>query len=406
MKASKTRKSGYALVVVMSLMAVLALAFTMLQRNSSQSAYDARRLKDIAQAATYAEAGVEFAYSLLVEDYKNRLKPSEFRLDKSSAYNEGDTLTSSYGDGTFTLKLKPSDDGKYVLVHSKGECRGRNIAVEVLVEDDNWAPPTNTETEDPPDYGDIDVFKMVLATEGDALFRGTSDVYGNDEYVIHSNGPLTVNGSIIVDSSIESSQTITIGNNKTVNGSATAPTVNTGKKGGASGGVYEKSVPEITIPELDLEPYIRHAEHYGAVKTGNTTISSDPPGGIWYVNGNVTVSGNVNATIIASGTITIANSCNLTATHGIAVANTGAGNNIEMNASKGMVTGLMYSGDGYFKQNGGDITGQVIAKLSANKGGNGVLKYKQSLPIYPEYGGPDETGSPNEPRAVIAAWQL
>lgn len=398
------KKAGYALVTVMGSIAIVGTTFTMLYTSGSQSAFDAGRLRNKAQASVYAEAGIEFAYAVLRNDYESRLNPANFRLNPDLAYTSGQELKSSYGEGFFTLELIPSTNGQFVIVHSKGSCRGAEVDVEVLIEDDNWAEAVEVVVEDIPDYGDLDVFNMVMATEGEASFRGTSDTIG-DDFVIHSNGPLEINGSITVDADIQSSAAITIGNNKTVNGTATAPVVSTGSKGGATGGTTERTVAPISIPDLNLKPYIRHAEHYGATKSGNTIISSNPPGGIWYVNGNVTVSGTITATIIASGTITLANDCNLTATHGIAVANSGAGNNIEMNASKGKVTGMLYSGDGYFKQSGGDITGQVIAKIEARKGGNGILKYQQFLPVYPEYGGPDDIGSPAEPKVVIAAWQ-
>lgn len=404
MNTKAIKKAGYALVTVMGSMAILGITFTMIYTSGSQSAFNAGRMRNKAQAAVYAEAGVEFAYALLREDYDNRLEPSRFRLNTNTTYTTGQDLVSTYGDGSFTLDIIPSTNGQYVLIHSIGTCRGVEVEVEVLTEDDNWTESTVTVAEEIPNYGDMDVFKMVMATEGEASFRGTSDTIG-DDFIIHSNGDLTINGSITVNANIQSSTSITIGNNKTVNGTATAPDVNTGKKGGASGGEFEQAVAPITIPDIDLDPYIRHAEYYGATKSGGTTISSNPPGGIWYVDGDVTVSGTVTATIIASGTITIANNCDLTATHGIAIANTGAGNNIKMTASKGKVTGLLYSGDGSFTQNGGDITGQVIAKLGADKGGNGVLKYQQFLPVYPEYGGPDDTGSDAEPKVVIAAWQ-
>ena len=403
MKNIVVKKAGYALVTVMGSMAVLGISFAMIYVSGNQSSFTAERLRDKAQASVYAEAGIEFAYALLREDYENRLNPSLFRLNTNSAYTAGQELTSSYGEGNFTLNLIASTNGQHVLVYSKGICRGATVEVEILTEDDNWVESGNPINEETPVYSDLDVFKMVMATEGSATFGGTADTYGED-FIIQANGAITISGSVIVDADIKSHTSIHIHPQKiTVNGEATAPAI-TGN-GTASGGEYTKSVSKITIPEINLNPYIRHAEHYGAVKPSGTTISSNPPGGVWYVDGDVTVSGRVNATIIASGTITLANDCILTATHGIAIANSGAGNNIVMNASKGKVTGMLYSGDGYFKQNGGDITGQVIAKLEARKGGNGVLKYQQFLPVYPEFGGPDDIGLPNSPKIVIAAWQ-
>ncbi len=97
MKRNRSTKSGNALITVLGLMAVLSVSFGMLMANSGQSSHTTKRMVDRTKAVAYAEAGIEFAYSVLRADYENRNNPGMFRLDSSTTYTTGAALESSYG---------------------------------------------------------------------------------------------------------------------------------------------------------------------------------------------------------------------------------------------------------------------------------------------------------------------
>ena len=97
------RRNGYALVTVMGIMAVLSITFATLLHLGQQDAFFGKRLRDLTKASAYAEAGVEFAYAIIRDDFDRRNTPSAFFLDPSQTNQS--TLTSVYGDGSFTLSI-------------------------------------------------------------------------------------------------------------------------------------------------------------------------------------------------------------------------------------------------------------------------------------------------------------
>lgn len=397
-------KSGYALVVTSGVMAVLAIAFTVAVSQGMQSSHTAKRMKNNIKATAYAEAGVEFAYSLLADDYDNRNNPSLFRIDTSGSWNSGDPLESTYGDGAFILTLNSSTNGQYVIINSLGKCGDSSIDVEVLVEDVNFTQTTPTTP--PPNYDDYDVFKKAMATEGSAVFAGGGDLEASStEVIIHSNGELNIKGNIDVPCSVTCSSKMSINNNTVIDGSVTAPVLSyKAKKVTISGGATEADVPSITMPTIDMEPYRLHAIQNGAYIEGSTSLSADPPGGVWYVNGSVTVppSATINGTIIATGNITVKG--DVIETHGIAVGTLGG--NITYN-SQATSVGMVYTQSGEFSQTGGGssgvITGQIMAGGGAFKAGGGDLIFGVYLPVIPEDGVDDPESNGANPQ--IAAWQ-
>jgi hypothetical protein len=372
------------LVTVVGILTVLSLVFTMLFKITQQTVFSGKYTKNKTKAVAYAEAGIEFAYSVLRDNFDNRTNTASFRVDSSSAYTNGAPLTSVYGEGTFTLTITPLGS-QYVVINSLGACDTAKAEAEVLVEDSNYT-----------DWGKYEAFKKAIAAGGSGGFSGNGTVYSATELDIHVNGKVTLNGSIDVDNVNIASATEIDLKNKTLNGSATSPTISS--SGTAIDGKYVETVPPIYIPTINLTPYYNKAVASGSFVTALTSeykILSDmtPAGGILYVDGNVKIYANVIGTVIATGNITIVSGGVKESGSGIALA-TETGDIV--NRSTGDSEGLIYSRTGSYYQNSvGTLTGQIIVGNEVSKTGGASLIFQESPPDY-EYLG----ASP-----VISAWQ-
>ena len=376
MKIESRNKLGFSLVTVMGIMAVLSITFTMLLKMGQQGAFTGKLLRDRTKATAYAEAGIEFAYSILRADYENRNNPALFRIDTSQAYTVGDTLTSTYGEGDFSLHISNMNDGQYVIINSVGTCGKSSAEAEAMVEDTNYGP------ENP-----MEAFTKAIAGGGSGKFAGGGAAVGNPELIIHLNGPVVVNGSMAVEVSLNSSEEIDL-KNKTINGEATAPVVE-GNPGTVT--ETETAVATIATPIIDLSKFYNKAD---VIYTGKTRLKSDMSG-IIFVDGDVTISAHITGTVIATGNIKIVAGGGIVENgEGIAAA-TGTGN--ISYGSNGDSEGLFYSRTGDFSQTAGDgiITGQIIVGGDVDKTGGGTLIFEVNVPdeIY------------NEANPVIAGWQ-
>ena len=376
MKKENRKNSGYALFTVIGIMAVLAITFSMLLKMGQQSIFTGKLLRDKVKATAYAEAGIEFAYSILRADFDNRDNPTAFRIDTSNTHTAGTPLTSSYGDGDFTLIISNVNSGQYVIVNSIGTCGASSAEAETVIEDTNYGP------ENP-----MEAFSKAIAGGGTGKFSGGGLAVGNPELVIHLNGPVVVNGSMAVEVSMSSSEEIDL-KNKTITGDATAPLVSNNP-----GSVTESeiSVSTIATPIIDLSKFYNKAD---AIYTGKTRLDSDMSG-IIFVDGDVTISANITGTVIATGNIKIVAGGGIIENgEGIAAA-TGTGN--ISYGSNGDSEGLFYSRTGDFSQTAGQgsITGQIIVGGDVDKTGGGTLIFEVNVP--------DEIF--NEANPVIAGWQ-
>jgi hypothetical protein len=383
MKPNHT-KNGYMLVTVIGILTVLSLVFTMLFKITQQTVFNGKHTKSRTKAVAYAEAGIEFAYSVLRDNFDNRTNSASFRIDTGTTYTNGAPLTSVYGEGTFTLTVTPLGS-QYVVINSLGACNTATAEAEVLVEDSNYT-----------DWGKYEAFKKAIAAGGSGDFSGNGTVYSPIELDIHVNDKVIVNGNIDIDNINIASATEIDLKNKTLNGSATSPIISS--SGTATDGKYVEAVPPIYIPTINLTPYYNKAVASGSFVTALTSeykITSDitPAGGILYVDGDVKIYANVTGTVIATGNITIVSGGVKETGSGIALA-TETGDIV--NRSTGESEGLVYSRTGSYYQNSvGTLTGQIIVGNDVSKTGGASLIFKESPPDY-EYLGANP---------VISAWQ-
>jgi len=384
MKTICHQKSGFALLSVLFIIAALSVMFGMLTQIGGQRAFTANKLANRIKAMAYAEAGIDYAYSILSLDFEQR-------------NNSALSTETSYAEGSFEITLTPVSN-KYVIVTSVGKCGDATRTAEVLVDDENAGSGGSTP---PTDYSSMEGFNYAVLSGGTFNFRGSGTVTG---LKMHSNSAIDVRGSAGSNLDISSSVSISTGN-VTINGSLTAPNVDPHKKANITGGYTETSVPLVEIPDIDLTPYLAWAQQHGEVRNGFSTSSSyTPVGGILWVNGDVTISSHaiINGSIIATGNIHVSGHVQIRPTT-TAFGMASRDGNIN-NTSSGRINGLVYAKTGNYSQTAnGELYGQLIVNGTIKKGGNSdIVNYVRSVPTPP--GGPGSS-TPTTAWPVVAAWQ-
>jgi len=162
-----------------------------------------------------------------------------------------------------------------------------------------------------------------------------------------------------------------------------------------------KTIATINVQNLiDLQPYLIAASNNGAYFNGDQAFHTyAPPGGIAWINGNVTLKGNITGCIIATG--------NIFANGGytqIKVGNYPAliSQNGTVGGNNSTAHGLVYARMGSLDLGGNfTITGSAIcnAAISSFSGGSSVI-YEYCKPVPPNYGGNQPSGN-----LKLTGWQ-
>jgi hypothetical protein len=384
MKTISHQNRGFAVLSVLFIIAAISLMLGMLIQIGGQRAFTARRLANQVKALAYAEAGIDYAYSILSLDFDQR-------------NNSALSVETSYAEGSYTLTLTPVSN-KYVVINSVGKCGDAVRIAEILVDDENAGSGGAT---DPTDYSSMEGFNYAVLSGGVFNFGGGGTVVGAK---LHSNSAVDIRGSAGANIDISSSVEISTGN-VTVEGSLTAPEVDPHQKATIAGGYTETAVPPVGIPDIDLTPYLSWAQKNGEVHNGFSTSSSyTPAGGILWVNGDVTIDSQavINGSIIATGNIYISGAVGINPTTTTFAMASRDGNII--NSSSGTLNGLIYAKTGNYSQTAnGTLNGQLMVNGTIKKGGSSdVINYVRSVPTPP--GGPGST-TPTTAWPVVSAWQ-
>jgi cytoskeletal protein CcmA (bactofilin family) len=419
MKSYTKSKCGYSLVITLFMLAAMSMMMTMLIRIGQQRLYTTKRLVNQVKALAYAEAGVDYAYSILSADFSQRNNPSAFALNGGSGtvgeegFASGETvgimsdgkalsssgISSSYGDGSFELFLTPISN-RYVLIQSVGNVDGITRDVEVVIED-IYAGSGGKEA---PDYSNMEGFNYAMLSGGDFAFRGVGSLIGAPTIPMHSNSEISINGAAKTEISVSSSVEISTGK-VSVDGSIIAPEIDVHPKANIAGGSTQADVDPVEIPDIDLTPYFNWAKQHGEVHTGDFSTSTDytPNGGVLYVIGDVEISSHAvfNGSIIATGNIKLTGQSQINPTTSVFAMASESGD-LE-NTSTGTIKGLVYSKNGNYKQTAnGRLEGQIIVGGTIQKGGNSdIVFYQQYIPNPPGVG----STVPTKSLPVIASWQ-
>jgi len=422
MKKIRHNKSGFALFSVLAIIAALSIMLGMLLKLGEQRAFTARRLINQVKALAYAEAGIDYAYAILSVDFDQKDNPDAFLMDSSvpqtvvlNSSNDGvfslvmgqlsedepesisEAIKNDYANGSFSLTITPISN-KYVIINSVGKCGDAARTAEVLIDDENAGSEGSTPATD---YSSMEGFNYAVLSGGTFNFRGAGTVTGSK---MHSNSAIDVSGSAGSNLDISSSVEISIGN-VTIDGSLTAPVVDSHKNSNIIGGTSEQPVPPVKIPDIDLTPYLAWAQQNGEVHNGFTISSSyTPVGGVLWVNGDVTISSHavINGSIIATGSIHVSGAVEINPTTTVFAMASRDGD--ITNTSSGRLNGLIYAKTGNYSQTAnGELYGQLIINGTIKKGGNSdIINFVRSVPTPP--GGPGST-NPTTAWPVVSAWQ-
>lgn len=203
------------------------------------------------------------------------------------------------------------------------------------------------------------------------------------EYLLFHNsksGELDISGgNKMINGIAHSNAAIKVrGNHTAITGKTTAVGAISVKGKDHNIALQQSNAPEVVMPVYPYEYYVANATQ---VHNGDWSIGKgqNVPAGIHLVNGNVTVQGDINAsvTIVATGNITIkSQTVNLTsADTQYKVALYSRDGNISFSSNGVSVNGIIYAPGGTCKvsSNGSNFTGGIIADMIDFSGQNLTL---------------------------------
>ncbi|VGO19158.1 hypothetical protein [Pontiella sulfatireligans] len=396
-KAAHAHKEAFSLVVILLFLATMSTMLAMLAVSSSQRAFTARRLTSNIKAKAIAEAGCEYAYSMLAADWDGRYQMLTDDGSALASVQSAKSINAVEETASYQLKVK-AVNSTAMLVSSTGTCGSVSAVSVVSVQNIGGSSEDGSVLDD-------EAFSYAILCGGDFDFSGCGTISSpGDQSLFHANGDMFLRGNTDALIDLSSSQSIVINNNVTVGGDVAAPDFGKTKwnKVSVSGVKTQGEVATVPIPDIDLTPYYNWALDHGEVHSGFTTTTDiTPDGGILWVEGDVHISAHavVSGSIIATGDINMSGQIDINPTtceFGL-VSRDGE---IQVTSS-GTINGLIYAKTGGLQHTAnGEIVGQIIVNGDIKKAGNSDIMtgYAQSIPAPP--GGITSTDN-----IVITAWQ-
>lgn len=347
------------------------------------------RARNYVKAQSIAEAGVNYAYAVLREDFSKREDDNAFP-------------STEFGGGSYSVQVSPLGD-KDAHIASVGTYEGVQCTVAVDVHNFGEGSPASG-AEQPPAVGAYEY--AVLS--GDTMTWTGSGFTDVGDGKIHANGAYKMVGCSIGTGNLSSCVQIWATGTTQINGDAQAPKFKGKAPGNVSGTATKTSVDPVEIPDIDLQPYFLEAEGNGQVYNGNIHWSGSSditiPGGILWINGDFQYSGSGDLTgcIIATGDIRMS----------------GSGDQIQVSYYPAMISrdgdikitgssdleGLILARNGDFEKHGsGKVVGSIMCAGTFKKTGSwDLMVYENATPVPPEGGGGDEGEDAN--LIAITAW--
>ncbi len=372
-------KNGSALLIVLSIVVSMSALMMISVKGGLQQAFFATKLADRVRAQLIAEAGAHEAYTLLKADWDARLSDTAFPV-------------TSYGDGTYDVEVAPTN--AMASIRSTGTYgSATELAILDVINLGSGSPAVEV------DWSSMSNYTVVAG--GEITWTGASQFTGGG--LLHSNAKFLRSGNGYIEGDVTSStQFHTKGNAGGIDGDVSAPIIS-GKTAKILGTKTVAAVPLVTIPDIDLTPYATEAAANGEYFTGNVSMNSSRTinGGVMFVDGDLTISGNDHFTgsFICTGTLSISGNGSLTAVSGYPALASRDGD-VKFSGQKN-VTGLIYVKSGDYEQTGGNtLNGQIIVKGDIKKAGNSMVGlFMNSPPTIP--GGTPST----ETELGLNAWQ-
>ncbi len=210
---TRKKRQGSALLAAMGIILTVSLLLGTLASIAAQRAFSADRHVERTKAQAIAEAGVDYAYSVLRTNFAQRFDPDAFP-------------PTEFGGGTYYITVTPvsynmatiSSTGRFSTAAAAVGADARDYAIPPPV------PEPDPEDPDPPPPPPAPAFDYAILCGGGFTFNGCGTVTStNGTPVFHSNGAMDIKGSANTDLDIESSVLISIQNNVVLGGDVTAP---------------------------------------------------------------------------------------------------------------------------------------------------------------------------------------
>ncbi len=433
-----TNKEGYALIMSLVFVGLVAMGATLLFRVTTQKVYFETKNANRIKARIIAEAGVRRAYAQIKDDSSALGEPfGDLAIGGDVAEISLSNLDENGGNGLSSV----SGGGTYYLLSATGNCNGETARAAVVIKS------TSSSSAEPVSPEILQLFDGAIFCGGDARMVGGTyiDLAGA---TAHVNGSLTMTGSAQFRNggSVSSSSRIDMsGGNSKIYGDAIAPSIPlpSWAKWMApdyfiTGAKTEAEVPEQMI-EINLEPFRMYAAAHDVAgnsykntawdyvftdsyfsedempKNGTLTIGAKqtvrPSCGVLWVEGDITFAGSsvVQGCVIATGNIKVCGGMEHKPDGGLPSFMSLNG---DVDIAAGCtVYGLVYAHNGEIKISGdADVEGAFICpRGDFDNSGSGKVIYDNSRPygpngenvMLPEAVGGEEGGIPEVVKWVL-----
>ncbi len=379
-------KRGSALMVVLLVIIITTVLLATFFISSSQRSFMANKLADRTRAKSIAEAGVNFAYSILATNFNACSNPAAFPV-------------TAYGDGSFDVTVTPVSNN-LAVISSVGTYKG---IIEKAVLDICNSSDSSTVSSMPTSPWDYAILS------GDDMTWSGSGVTDVGNGWVHTNGKDKHTGSAVLEGNLSSCVRIWCTGSTEIHGNTATPLYKGTSPGNITGTATVGPVAPVEIPDIDLTPYYNWAMAHGEVYNGNVSISTGevkPNGGVMWVNGKLrmSTSDNMIGCFIATDDVDITGSGDQIKV-GDFPAIISRDGDIDISGS-GKFHGLLYAKNGDFDKTGsGDVVGQIICAGEFDKAGSWeTMVYENSKPTPPGGGGstPDDDA---KVKIAPTAWQ-
>lgn len=382
-------RNGAALITVMGVVVLIAVVAASVVAMGRQQVFSSIRTRDYIKAQMNAESGVNDAYNVLKTNFMAGATSGSFPLVTFT--NNGGTYDPdvTYPAGTSNLATITCV-GTYGASKAVSKADVRNFPI----------PTTNA----PPPLTNPYAFGVFCG--GYMSYSGSSQFKGG----AHINNYLYANGNANWGTPTNPIYLECAGpqgfsaNNGTIYGTVKAPAISFG---GTISDSVVASVPTIGLPSVDLTPYYNIAMANTQVVNGSVTVKKNEvwgniPGGVVWINGNLTVNGGGSVTctgcVIVTGSILINGTFNGVPVNSMPTL-VSRDSTVEINGSHN-IQGLVYS-NGDMRFNG---AGQIVGEIMA--GGNLIFNGSSSVSVTYRYSEPGKSAYVSYlDYPIITAWQ-
>jgi len=379
-------RSGSAFITTMFVIGVLSVVTAGMITIAVNQPFAVRRDCDMIRAKAIAEAGANIAFVMICSNY-------------STVSNSAAFPVTNYRGGKYDPTVTPMSPTSAVI-----SCIGvYNVATSTVALDvRNITTNMPTGSGQPAATG---AYACAMMSGGQMTWNGNSTV-NMGAGTLQSNTGLQIAGNSRIQGDVAIRGQLKMTGNARVTGDATAASYSLSGNTSVTGTKTTGTVPLVAIPDIDLTPYYNTALANGQVYSSSHSFSGNytmtPPGGIIWVDGDLSFSGNgtITGCIIATGNITMSGNVTQNAVnyYPALVSQTG---NITL-AGNTSLHGLLYTKTGNTTISGNvELTGSIISAGTYNMSGNFTAYiYQNSTPVAP--GGSSSSPVSN---VGITAWR-